>query len=417
MNRSKSLFAIMLGFFLILPFTKTKDPIFKDPHDSLLTVVIMIKDEVDVIVPTLQPFVDAGITSFLVYDTGSTDGTQKVTRDYFDNHGLEHAYIIEEPFIDFAASRNRALDLAEQVFVNNTFMVMLDAEWYTHNVPELINYCQSNKNYIAPGCTGSCYLMRLLTIADNINNYTPRLIRRGHNVRYSGVVHESIGDAGSGFVPDSVYFEYRPQECGQEKSKARCFRDYALLKKSHEDDPTNMRTLFYLGQTCQFMDDWQQAIFYYQKRLDRGEVSEEKYLAAYRIGCAIEHIIDQANKKGLKQEYTEEDALNYFLQAYTIMPFRAEPLFRIACYYIRHKQHAVAYLFAIRAAQLPYPPQNGLFVENKVYDYVRYDILGQCALYVGEYEIGKEAVLRALQQAPQDKCLHHNLALYEQCLA
>jgi hypothetical protein len=405
------------SFVFLHCYAVPHDSSFKDEHEFLLTVVIMVKDEVDVIIPTLKPFVDAGISSFLVYDTGSTDGTQKVIREYFDNHGIEHAYIIEEPFVDFATSRNRALDLTEQIFVNNTFMVMLDAEWYTHNVPELIDYCKFHKNYIAPGCTGSCYLMRLLTVSDNINNYTPRLIRRGHNVRYRGVVHESIANAGSGFVPDSVYFEYRPQQCGKDKSRERCFRDYDLLKKSLEDDPGNLRTLFYLGQTCQFMNDWEQAIFYYQKRLDIGNISEEKYLAAYRIGCAIEHIIAESYKDGSFCKYTEQDAVHYFLQAYSLWPLRVEPLFRIACHYIRHEQHAIAYLFAHRAVQLPHPPQNTLFVENRIYDYLRYDILGQCALYVGEFKIGKEAVLRGLQQEPDDECLHHNLAIYERYLA
>jgi hypothetical protein len=377
----------------------------------------MVKNEAEVIIPTLQPFVDAGLTSFLVYDTGSTDGTQTVIREYFKEHGLHHAYIVEEPFVDFATSRNRALGLAEKIFVHSTFVVMLDAEWYTHNVTELIDYCKIHKNYIAPNCTGSCYLMRLLTVQDNINNYTPRLIRQGYNVRYRGVVHESIADAASGMVPDSVYFEYKPQKYGREKSKARCARDYALLKKSLEDDPTNMRTPFYLAQTCQFMDDWEQAIFYYQKRLDMGELSEEKYLAAYRIGCAIEHIIAEAYKTGIDQKYTEEDAVSYYLKAFNMLPYRAEPLFRIACYYIRHNQHAIAYLFAIRAAQLPYPLKNCLFVENGIYDYLRYDILGQCALYVGEYAIGKAAVLQALQRDPENKHLYHNLSLYEHYLA
>jgi glycosyltransferase involved in cell wall biosynthesis len=390
---------------------------FQDKHEFLLTVVIMVKDEANVIIPTLQPFVDAGLTSFLVYDTGSTDGTQKIVREYFNNHDIKHAYVVEEAFVDFATSRNRALDLAEHIFVNTTFMIMLDAEWYTHNVAELIDFCKTHQNYIAPHCTGSCYLMRLLTVQDNINNYTPRLFRRGYNVRYHGVVHESVAEASSGMLPDSVYFEYKPQQYGREKSKARFARDYALLKKSLEDDPTNMRTPFYLAQTCQFMDDWEQAIFYYQKRLDMGELSEEKYLAAYRIGCAIEHIIAEAYKNGSPLLYTEEDALNYYLKAYNMLPCRAEPLFRIACYYIRHNQHAIAYLFAIRAAQLPYPSHNTLFVENRVYDYLRYDILGQCALYVGEYAIGKAAVMMALQTGSEDTHLHHHLSLYERCMA
>lgn len=388
----------------------------KDDHEFLLTVVIMVKDEVDVIVPTLQPFIEAGVTSFLVYDTGSTDGTQKVIREHFNNYGLEHAYIVEEPFVDFATSRNRALELSEQIFIHSTFVVMLDAEWYTYNVSELIDFCEKHKNYIHPDCTGSCYLMRLLTIADSINNYTPRLIRQGCNVRYAGVVHESIADIASGIVPDSVYFEYRPEQCGQDKSQARYARDYALLKKSHEDNPTNMRTLFYLGQTCQFMDNWEEAIVYYRKRLEMGALCEEKYLAAYRIGCAIEHIISESYKTGLPSKYIEEDAVHYFLKAYNMLPYRAEPLFRIACYYIRHNQNAIAYLFAIRAVMLPYPVNDSLFVENKVYDYLRYDILGQCALHVGEFAIGKAAVLKAMETTPDDQCLHHNLALYERYL-
>src|SRR5262249_18783541 len=107
------------------------------------------------------------------------------------------------------------------------------------------------------------------------------------------------------------------------------------------------------------------------------------------------------------------------LVAYNLWPYRAEPLFRIACYYIRHNQHAIAYLFAIRAVQLPHPYYHSLFVENTVYDYLRYDILGQCALYVGECHIGKEAVLMALQNKPiekEEQHLYHNLSAYDRIL-
>jgi hypothetical protein len=402
---------ILLSAF---PYAIIKSFNFKDDHTFLLTVVIMVKDEAEVIIPTLQPFVDAGIKSFLVYDTGSTDGTQNIIAHYFQENNITHGYIIEEPFIDFATSRNRALDLAEEIFINNRFLLMLDAEWYIHDVKELINYCKQHEHYIDPRCTGGCYLMRLLTVQDNINNYVPRLFRQGYNSRYVGVVHESIPESPSGILPDSVFFEYKPQQYGREKSHARCARDYALLKKSLENNPSNMRTLFYLAQTCQFMDDWEQAIFYYQKRLDVGAVSEEKYLAAYRIACAIEHILAESYENGTSTHYTQEDAVNYYLQAYNLAPYRAESLFRIACYYIRRNQHAIGYLFAKRAVELPYPP-SALFVEKSIYEYLRYDILGQCALYVGEYEIGKTAILQALEYEPNAEHLHHNLAAYECC--
>src|ERR1700730_16976578 len=101
---------------------------FSHIHDkNLLAIVIMVKNEVDVIIPTLQPFIDAGLQSFLVYDTGSTDGTQHMIRDHLQKSGIADAHIIEEPFIDFGTSRNKALDYAEKLFPHTTFLLMLDA--------------------------------------------------------------------------------------------------------------------------------------------------------------------------------------------------------------------------------------------------------------------------------------------------
>ena len=402
---------ISLFFTLIISFCFSLI-MYADDHKTILGVIIMVKDEADVIIPTLQPFVDAGVSAFLVYDTGSKDHTPQIAQDYFTQCGIEHGYIIEEPFIDFAASRNRLLDLAEELFPQVTFFIMLDAEWYTYNVDELIRYCEKHKDYIAPGQIGGCYAIRLVTMQDGIDNYTPRLIRNGKNVRYAGVVHESIEQKVSDVVPGSVYFEYAPTQSGRNKSQARCIRDYALLKKDHEKNPTNSRTVFYLAQTCQFLDDWQQAIFYYQKRAEMGVISEEKYLALYRIGCAIDYLIDKAEKENADSPYRWEDALRYYLEAHAMLSHRAEPLVRMAHYYLRHNQHAIAFLFAHRAMQLPYPVQDVLFVEKNAYDYLRYDIVGQCALYVQEYEIGKNAVLKALKAAPHTAHLYHNLEVY-----
>jgi tetratricopeptide (TPR) repeat protein len=398
-------------FLIVSHFSYSTSPIH---NEHLLAIVIMVKNEVDVIIPTLKPFIDAGIQSFLVYDTGSTDGTQQKINEYFTQCGVRDAHIIEEPFIDFGTSRSRALDLAEDIFIDSTFLLMLDAEWYTHNIQGLLDFCKAHKDHIAPGYTGSCYLMHLFTVEDSIDNYVIRLIRRGHNVRYDGPVHETITASPSGVVPDDVYFEYAPQKDGKKKSKDRFVRDYELLRKKYDKNPTDTRALFYLGQTCQFLNDWHQAIFFYQKRLELGEVSEEKYLAAYRIGYAIEYIVEELKDINSAQPYTWKDSLHYYLKAHQIMPHRAEPLFRIACHYIRNNEHATAYLFAMRAAQLPFPRRDGLFVEKKIYDYLRYDILGQCALYAGEIATGKAAVLKAMETVPDDPCLHHNLAIYNQ---
>jgi len=406
-------YVLLCMLFIHSLYPRTVLQSYVDPYESLIAIVIMVKNEADVIIPTLDPLLNAGIDCVLVYDTGSTDGTQTVVNTYFKDHHLDHAYVIEDPFIDFATSRNRALDIAETLFPHVTFFVMLDAEWYIHNAQELVEFCHQHKNYIEQGTTGGCYSIRLVTQQDNIDNYTSRLIRREKNARYEGVVHESIQQRSSGFLPRSVFFEYAPKEHGQQKSKNRFIRDYELLKKSIENNPHNPRTFFYLAQTCQFLDKWEEAITYYQKRAHFGDISEECYLALYRIGCALEYLYVHKNDD---LQYKWEDALYYYLKAHAMLPHRAEPLVRIANYYNYVKEYPVAYLFASRAALLPYP-SDVLFVEKQVYDYMRYDVLGQCALYVGEYEIGKDAILKAMKVNPSAQHLYHNLAIYLQNMA
>lgn len=397
---------LCLLFFTSLFYAHT---IPVDPHEGVLCVVIMVKDEVDVIVPTLEPLINAGVDAVLVYDTGSTDGTQERVQHYFQEKQLTHAYVIEDPFIDFATSRNRSLDAAEELFPNIPFFLMLDAEWYTYNAQEIVSFCEKYKNYRDPGTNGACYSIRLVTIQDSMDNYATRLLRRGMNVRYAGCVHESIQQPVSGILPKSVYFEYIPKDNGRLKSKNRLLRDYDLLSNSLKDNPHNERTLFYLGQTCQFLDRWDEAIVYYKKRAELGAVSEERFLALYRVACAIEYLMVHDENT----EYTWNDALYYYLKAHAMLPHRAEPLIRVANYYTYMKEYAVAYLFAKRAVELPFPHTDVLFVEKKSYDFTRHDILGQCAFYVGDYQAGKNAVLNALQYDPCVEYLHQNLSVYE----
>ena len=77
----------------------------------------------------------------------------------FDEYGITQGYILQEPFIDFATSRNRALDLAEELFPKAAFMVMLDAEWYLNDAKLLLEFCET---CLKRGDLYSSYLIRSL---------------------------------------------------------------------------------------------------------------------------------------------------------------------------------------------------------------------------------------------------------------
>ena len=69
--------------------------------------------------------------------------TMQKAKELFEDYHLTNYHIIQEPFVDFAISRNKALDLCEEKFPNAGFMLMPDAEWYLHNVQELIAFLRA----------------------------------------------------------------------------------------------------------------------------------------------------------------------------------------------------------------------------------------------------------------------------------
>lgn len=210
--------------------------------DPLLVAVLMVKNEAPVIVQTLQPLVDGEIKDFVIFDTGSTDETLRVVRDFFARNSQFNAHIEQEPFIDFATSRNHALDAVQKFFPHATFMLMLDAEWYAHNSAQFVQFCRDHQNDTCPS-----YLVALQS--NELKFYSARLIRCGCGVKFVGVVHEVLNQVTKEKVLNGAYFEWRPSRTGQEKSALRWKRDRDLLLKNYEKNPYDARTLFYLAQT------------------------------------------------------------------------------------------------------------------------------------------------------------------------
>lgn len=362
--------------------------------DPLLVVVLMVKNEEAVMASTLQPFADAGINAYLILDTGSKDRTIATTQEFFVKHGITQGYIEEQPFVDFATSRNYALSCAEKRFPHAAFFLMLDAEWCLHNVQGLLQFCADHAHE-----SDDSYLVRIANPWEEF--FVQRLIRAGRGLQFEGVVHETLNKVSPHSVPHDIFFTLCTTEYGRNKSVNRWKRDCELLLKEFERDPENPRTVFYLAQTYACLGDLDNARLYYEKRCAIVNAPlEENFIAHYRLAKIHQ---DQNNW---------DRALHYYLKAYALRPSRIEPLIAIADYYLKQQQFELSFLFARRAFDKPYPKDDYLFIEKEVYDYCRYDILGQAAWYTRDYEIGEMAVRKALKVKPDMVHLYHNLTLY-----
>jgi glycosyltransferase involved in cell wall biosynthesis len=389
--------------YAFLFFMQTACAVHSMNYDPLLVVVLMVKNEETVMRATLQPFVDAGINAYLIFDTGSTDNTVEVTQEMFDEYGITQGHIVQEPFIDFATSRNRALDLAQERFPNAAFMVMLDAEWYLNDATALLEFCDQCLRCNAPH---SSYLMHIVNEA--LDNYTCRLLRCNRGLRFGGVVHETITQGSLAKVPDTIYFEYLPEALGVEKTAARFVRDRELLFKEHQRDPDCTRTLFYLARTCEDLGDLVSAYDFYKKRIGMIGWDEEDFIVRFRLAETIKKLVFRVKHP----DYSWDEALHYFLEAYRMRPHRAEPLIGIADYYVQLDQMDTAFLFARRAAEIEYPEKDILFVEKYLYSYYRYELLARCAWYINEFEIGEWAAQQAYEAYPDYKYARINMECY-----
>lgn len=360
--------------------------------NPLLIIVLMVKNEEPVIQDTLQPFIDAGLDSFLIFDTGSTDSTIAVTQKFFEENHVSNAVIKQEPFVNFSVSRNRSLELAQEAFPNARFMLMLDAEWYMHNVAGLLTFCQSHKNDNYPA-----YLVRLTSPESDF--YTARLIRCRSNIFFVGPVHEVINYPTQQKVPETIFFELKTTQHGAEKSQKRWTRDCKLLLDEYVKNPKDPRTVFYLAQTYHCLGDLGNTIKFYELRLSMPGWDQETFITQLRLA----HIYVALNNW--------DKALHYYLAAISSSPHRAEPYVYLAQHYWDTGEHALCFLFARRAVELPYP-QDVLFVEKELYDFTRYDLLGRSAWYMEEYALGEQAVHQALKVHPDLEYLQINTSLF-----
>ena len=164
------------------------------PH--LYLVLLMVKDEVDVIVPTLETLITKNITqgqldnnevAYLIYDTGSTDGTEKKAFEFFKSKGIQNYHVEKEPFVNYSISRNRGIELVKKIFPQCTFTLFVDAEWYLNDFDSLLSYAHTRAS--DNPSWAQCYNIRLIDQRP-YSFKVARLLRQESPVRFIYRVHE-----------------------------------------------------------------------------------------------------------------------------------------------------------------------------------------------------------------------------------
>ncbi len=154
--------------------------------------------------------------------------------------------------------------------------------------------------------------------------------------------------------------------------KAAQERDWLLAKVKR--DPEDARSVFFLAETYSRMEDFDNSRRWCERRIEMGGCDEEVYWAMYRLAESMSNLGEPW-----------PDVEEAYLKAWEFRPTRAEALHAIAFRYRVEQCYKSAYLYAQRAAEIPFPGED-LFVPRyaDVYAWRATDEQAVCASWIGK---------------------------------
>jgi glycosyltransferase involved in cell wall biosynthesis len=330
------------------------DPVIAHPAICLNMIVknevLVVKEALDAVAPF--------ISSWVIVDTGSDDGTQDLIKSHMAGLGIP-GELYERPWRNFGHNRTEALTLAQG---RGDYIWVMDADDTVVGTPDFTQL------------SADIYWMRIKL--DSTSWWRPHIFRNGLCVRYVGVVHERAA-WDDPYVDVRLEGEYHVQarSCGARSVDPQRFaRDADLLLAEVERNPEDERAVFYLAQSYFDLGDFANAHKWYARRAEMGGLDERVYYSMWRVAEAMEKLGEPWPNV--------QDA---YLRAWEFRPTRAEPLNAIAFRYREQQRYLLGHLFAERAAQIPFPEQDTVFVSAEVYDWRATDEQAVCAYWIGKH--------------------------------
>jgi glycosyltransferase involved in cell wall biosynthesis len=318
---------------------------------------MIVKNEAHIVAEVLD-VVASYISSWVIVDTGSDDGTQDLIRNHMDSLGIP-GELHERPWRNFGDNRTEALSLAQG---HADYIWVMDADDTIVGTPDFTRL------------TADIYLMRYF--GDNDVFWVALLFRDGARVRWRGVTHEyAVWD--DSCVVVRLEGEYHIEDrhlSTRNLSGEKYARDRDLLLAELERNPEDARSAFYLAQSYFCLADLVNARKWYARRIELGGWAEEVGYSMYKLALSMEQLGEPW-----------PDVQDAYLRAWEFRPARAEALHAIALRCRADQRYRLGYLFASRAADIPFPEQETLFVRPDIYAWRIADELAVCASWIDKH--------------------------------
>jgi hypothetical protein len=305
-------------------------------YDNLNHLCIMVKNAGSQFEQMLLDNINQ-FDKWTILDTGSTDETIDIINRTLI--GKKYGNLYCEPFINFKDSRNRLLELAGKeckyiTMLDDTYVIDGDLRAFLTEVRG-DQYSNSFSLYISS--------------SDSLYG-SNRIIRSDSDLKYIYRIHEVITDKNNinVIIPKNRAkiidgrFDYMEKRTMERKQL-----DLQLLFEELEDNPNDPRTYYYLAQTYNLLENYEQAYYYFLKRVEimNAGFIQERYDSAFEAGRIA----------NFKLNKPWEECLALYEKAIQIDDTRPDSYYFIGIHHYLENNYKLAYKYFKIGFELGFP--------------------------------------------------------------
>ena len=335
---------------------------------------MIVKNEAHIIRETFDNILKyIPLSYWVISDTGSTDGTQQIIKDYFKSHNI-NGELFQDEWRDFGYNRTLALQRANK---KTDYLFIFDADDSIHGDFKLPDdHVFHNEMY------------NLKFGGDNVAYVRPLLINNQLEWRFNGVLHEfltCVSKSVEGTIINGNYFVESGRKGSRSKDPEKYKKDAEVLKKAYytdiekPDKGLSNRYAFYCAQSYKDCGMIKEAIEWYKMVADKLDTwVQEKYYSCFVLGDLYMRNNDF------------ENAIRYLTKSILFDHERVEGV-ALACeILLQREMYLLCCSLGDHFLGHTSPPPNKLFLFEPFYfNHIEYSC-SIAGFYCGKHELGYE---------------------------